>query len=126
MCDPSTPFSRLELRVRPVQLGSSPQFFRYPALADSDSPAAFVGRRDSGLGLDCTVIMSNLNTRCRLQEQMSGRLSYAGGAANPGAMSPAPSLPVVRSFRVTYPKHPKAMVHTNVPRLHMPGISRGK
>ncbi len=43
-----------------------------------------------------------------------------------GAMSPAPALPVVRSFRETYPKPPKAVVHTSAPRLHTPGISLGR
>ncbi len=60
MCGPSTPFSPLELWVRPVQLGSSPRLFRYPGPTGSDSPAAFFGRRDSGLGLNRTVIMSTL------------------------------------------------------------------
>ena len=51
-----------------------------------------------------------------MQVLVSGRLSYAGSAARLGAMSPAPALPVVRSFRETYPKPPKAVVHTSAPR----------
>jgi len=61
-----------------------------------------------------------------LQVVVSGRLSYAESAAHLGALSPAPALPVVRSFRETYPKPPKAVVHPSAPRLHTPGISRGK
>jgi hypothetical protein len=125
MCGPSTPFSPLEPWVRPVQLGSSPWLFRYPGLTGSDSPAAFFGRRDSRLVLNRTVIMSTLLHPVPVAgaDVRPAELRWECG---PPRGHPAPALPVVRSFRETYPKPPKAMVHTSAPQLHTPGISRGK
>jgi hypothetical protein len=53
MCGPTTPFSHLELWVRPVQLDSSPRGPGRLGLA-----GGLFGRWDYGLGLNRTVIMS--------------------------------------------------------------------